>query len=41
MPVRHRPEATLKALREVVTRAPVIKGVRGEVEEAVEKLLGQ
>ncbi len=41
VPVRHRPEATLKALREVVTRAPVIKGVRGEVEEAVERLLSQ
>jgi len=39
VPVRHRPEATLKTLREVVTRAPVIKGVRGEVEEAVERLL--
>jgi len=39
VPVRHRPEAVLKTLREVVTRAPVIKGVRGEVEEAVEKLL--
>jgi hypothetical protein len=41
VPVRHRPEATLKTLREVVTRATVIKGVRGEVEEAVEKLLSQ
>ena len=41
VPVRHRPEATLKTLREVVTRAPVIKGVRGEVEEAVERLLSQ
>jgi hypothetical protein len=39
VPVRHRPEATLKTLREIVTRAPVIKGVRGEVEEAVERLL--
>lgn len=39
VPVRNRPEATLKALREVVTRAPVIQGVRGEVEEAVERLL--
>jgi hypothetical protein len=39
VPVRHRPEATLKTLREVVTRAPVIQGVRGEVEEAVERLL--
>lgn len=41
VPVRHRPEATLKTLREIVTRAPVIKGVRGEVEEAVERLLSQ
>jgi hypothetical protein len=39
VPVRHRPEATLRALREIVTRAPVIKGVRGEAEEAVERLL--
>jgi hypothetical protein len=41
VPVRQRPEATLKALREIVTQATVIKGVRGEVEEAVEKLLSQ
>jgi hypothetical protein len=41
VPVRNRPEATLKALREVVTQARVVKGVRGEVEEAVEKLLVQ
>lgn len=41
VPVRQRPEATLKTLREVVTHAPVIKGVRGEVEEAVEKLLSR
>lgn len=41
VPVRHRPEATLKTLREIVTHAPVIKGVRGEVEEAVERLLGE
>ena len=40
VPVRNRPEATLQALRAVVTRAPVLKGVRGEVEEAVERLLG-
>jgi hypothetical protein len=39
VPVRHRPEETLRTLRQVVTRAPVIKGVRGEVEEAVERLL--
>ena len=39
VPVRQRPEAALKALREVVTQAPVVRGVRGEVEEAVEKLL--
>lgn len=39
--VRNRPEATLRTLKEVVTRAPVIKGVRGEVEEAVERLLSQ
>ncbi len=39
LPVRHRPEASLRTLREIVTRAPVIKGVRGEVEEAVERLL--
>jgi hypothetical protein len=39
VPVRQRPEATLKTLREVVTRAPVTRGVRGEVEEAVERLL--
>jgi hypothetical protein len=39
VPVRHRPEATLKTLREVVTRAAVIKGVRGEVDEAVKRLL--
>lgn len=39
VPVRHRPQATLETLREVVTRAPVISGVRGEVEEAVRKLL--
>ncbi len=41
VPVRHRPEATLATLREIVTRAPVIQGVRGEVEEAVEKLLNE
>ncbi len=41
VPVRHRPEATLRTLREIVTQAPVIKGVRGEVEEAVEQLLSQ
>jgi len=41
VPVRQRPEATLKTLREIVTKAPVIKGVRGEVEEAVERLLSQ
>lgn len=41
VPVRHRPEASLKALREVVTHAPVIRGVRGEVEEAVERILSQ
>lgn len=41
VPVRHRPEATLKTLREVVTHAPVIQGVRGEVEEAVARLLSQ
>lgn len=39
VPVRNRPDATLKALREVVTQARVVKGVRGEVEEAVERLL--
>jgi hypothetical protein len=39
VPVRHRPEATLNTLREIVTQAPVIQGVRGEVEEAVERLL--
>jgi hypothetical protein len=39
VPVRQRPEATLKTLREIVTQASVIKGVRGEVEEAVEQLL--
>ena len=39
VPVRQRPEATLKALREIVTHATVVKGVRGEVEETVEKLL--
>jgi hypothetical protein len=38
VPVRRRPKAALTTLREVVTRAPVISGVRGEVEEAVEKL---
>ena len=41
VPVRQRPEATLKTLREIVTKAPVIRGVRGEVEEAVEQLLGR
>jgi hypothetical protein len=41
VPVRNRPEATLKTLREIVTRAPVIQGVRGEVEEAVEKILSR
>jgi hypothetical protein len=39
VPVRQRPQATLETLREVVTRAPVTRGVRGEVEEAVERLL--
>jgi hypothetical protein len=39
VPVRYRPEATMQTLREIVTRVPVIQGVRGEVEEAVEKLL--
>jgi hypothetical protein len=41
VPVRHRPEATLRTLREIVTKAPVIKGVRGEAEEAVESLLSR
>lgn len=41
VPVRHRPAATLETLREIVASAPVIKGVRGEVEEAVERLLGE
>ena len=40
VPVRTRPAATLEALREVVTHAPVIESARGEVEEAVERLLG-
>lgn len=40
VPVRNRPEATMHALREVVTHAPVVRGPRGEVEEAVEQLLG-
>ena len=40
VPVRNRPEATLNALRAVVSRAPVVRGPRGEVEEAVERLLG-
>ena len=39
VPVRNRPGPTLDTLRAVVMGAPVIKGVRGEVEEAVEKLL--
>ena len=39
VPVRNRPEATMSALREVVARAPVVRGPRGEVEEAVERLL--
>ena len=41
VPVRHRPETTLKTLKEVVSRAPVIKGVRGEVEDAVTRLLNE
>jgi hypothetical protein len=41
VPVRQRPEATLTTLRAIVTRAPVIQGVRGEVEEAVERLLSR
>lgn len=41
VPVRHRPEASLRTLRAIVTQAPVIRGVRGEVEEAVEQLLQQ
>lgn len=41
VPVRHRPEATLHTLQQIVMRAPVVKGVRGEVEEAVERLLGR
>jgi hypothetical protein len=39
VPVWYQPEATLRALKAVVTSAPVVKGVRGEAEEAVEKLL--
>ncbi len=39
VPVRDRPEATLETLKEVVTRATVIQGVRGEVEGAVERIL--
>ena len=41
VPVRYRPEAALRALRAIVTRAPVMQGVRGEVEDAVEKLLSR
>ena len=41
VPTRYRPEATLRALQAIVTRAPVIHGVRGEVEEAVERLLSR
>jgi hypothetical protein len=39
--MRCRPEVTFQALREVVRHARVIQGVRGEVETAVERLLGQ
>jgi len=39
VPARQRPEASLAALSAVVKRAAAIKGVRGEVEEAVEQLL--
>jgi len=39
VPVRYRPGPTLSTLREIVMQAPVIQGVRGEVEEAVQELL--
>jgi hypothetical protein len=36
---RREPERALTALREVVLRAPVLKGVRGEAAETAEMVL--
>jgi hypothetical protein len=36
---RRQPEAVLETLQHVVTRAPVLKGTRGEASEAVDKIL--
>jgi hypothetical protein len=36
---RHQPEAVLETLQQVVTRAPVLKGVRGEASEIVDRIL--
>jgi hypothetical protein len=39
VPARRRPEAVLAALHAVVSRAAVLKGVRGEAGEMVPRLL--
>jgi hypothetical protein len=39
LPVRRRPEAALLTLRRVVTGASVVKGIRGDAEDAVQRLL--
>lgn len=39
VPARRQPEAVLDALRQVVTRAPVLKGRRGEAGEIVDTVL--
>lgn len=39
VPARSRPEAVLDAVRQVVSKAPILKGVRGEAAEMVEHLL--
>jgi hypothetical protein len=37
--VRHRPEAMLPLLSEIVSGAKVLKGARGEAEEVVDSIL--
>jgi hypothetical protein len=37
--LRRRPEAALLTLRRVVTGASVVKGIRGDAEDAVQRLL--
>ena len=39
VPARSRPEASLTALRQVVSQAPVLQGVRGEVTQTVDSIL--